>query len=105
MKRTKNRIKSTFATCADTPETPVNPSAPLIRAMTRKIIAHFNIQLPPYFLTTNPEISEIKNKMMKITNKTLAISVATPAIPPKPSTAAMIAMIKNMTAQFNINIS
>jgi len=39
---------------------------------------------------------------MKTMNRILAISVATPAIPPKPRTAAMIAMIKKVSAQFNI---
>lgn len=34
---------------------------------------------------------------------TLAIQAAVPAIPPKPKMAAMIATIKNVSAQFNIN--
>lgn len=35
-------------------------------------------------------------------NKTLAIEAAPAAIPPKPNTAAMIAIIKNVTVQRNI---
>lgn len=42
---------------------------------------------------------------MKTTNRMRAISVAAPAIPPKPNTAAMIAMTKKMTAYLNMGIS
>lgn len=35
----------------------------------------------------------------------LAMPVAAPAIPPKPNTAAMIAMIKKVNAQPNIVVS
>jgi uncharacterized protein YlxP (DUF503 family) len=40
---------------------------------------------------------------MKIRNRTFAISAAVPAIPPKPKRAAIKAIIKKVTAQFNIN--
>jgi len=42
---------------------------------------------------------------MNTTNRMRAISVAAPAIPPKPNTAAMIAMTKKMTAYLNMGIS
>lgn len=42
---------------------------------------------------------------MKTTNRMRAMSVAAPAIPPKPNTAAMIAMTKKMTAYLNMGIS
>lgn len=48
-------------------------------------------------------INETMNNTRKMTNKTLAISVATPAMPLKPNIAAIIAMIKNVKAQFNID--
>ena len=38
------------------------------------------------------------------TKRILAIPVAVPAIPPKPSTAATMAMIKNVIAQLNLVI-
>ncbi len=38
----------------------------------------------------------------KIKNSTFAIPAAAPAIPPKPSKAAMIASTKNVNAQLNI---
>jgi hypothetical protein len=37
-----------------------------------------------------------------MTNKILAMSVAVPAITPKPKMAAIIAIIKNTSAQYNI---
>jgi len=42
---------------------------------------------------------------MKTTKRMRAISVAAPAMPPKPNTAAMIAMTKKMTAYLNMGIS
>ncbi len=45
------------------------------------------------------------NKTKKTKNKTLAIQAAVPAIPAKPNTPAIIATIKNMTAQLSIILS
>jgi hypothetical protein len=50
-------------------------------------------------------IREITNKIMKITNKILAILAAPAAIPPNPKMAAMIATTKNITVQRNIALS
>ncbi len=47
-------------------------------------------------------MSEIKKSTIKTINRILANSVATPAIPPKPKTPAIKAIIKKVTAQFNI---
>src|SRR5690606_36940977 len=44
----------------------------------------------------------ISSNTMKIKKITLAIPAAAPAIPPKPSTAAISAMTKNVNAQPNI---
>ena len=41
-----------------------------------------------------PKISDITDKIKKPANKILAMPAALPAIPPKPNTAAIIAMIK-----------
>jgi hypothetical protein len=49
-----------------------------------------------------PKTKETIAKTKNTKNKILAMSMAEPAIPPNPSTAAIIAMIKNVTAQFNI---
>ena len=49
----------------------------------------------------NEAMANIKNTK----NKILAISMADPAILVKPKTAATMAMIKNVTAQFNIEHS
>jgi hypothetical protein len=43
------------------------------------------------------------NKIRKTKNNTFAISVAVPAIPPKPSTPAIMAMIKKVRAHDNIS--
>lgn len=48
---------------------------------------------------------ERRNNTIKIKNKILAIDAAPAAIPPKPKTAAIIAMIKNVTVQRNIKIN
>ena len=42
------------------------------------------------------------NSARKIKNKTFAIEAAPSAIPPKPNTAAIIAIIKKITDQRNI---
>lgn len=49
-----------------------------------------------------PVSKEIANNTRKIKNKILAMPAALEAIPPKPNTAAIIATIKNMSAQRNI---
>jgi hypothetical protein len=48
---------------------------------------------------------DTRNKIIKIINKILAISAASAAIPPKPRTPAIIATIRNTSAQLNIIIS
>ena len=58
-----------------------------------------------YTDTLLPKINEITAKSKNTKNKILAISMAEPAILVKPNTAAIIAMIKNVTAQFNIEHS
>jgi hypothetical protein len=45
---------------------------------------------------------ETINRMRKTTNRIFAIPAAVPAMPEKPRTAAMIAMIKNVNAQLNM---
>ena len=42
------------------------------------------------------------NRIRKITNRILAIEAAPAAIPPKPKTAAIIAITKKVTVQRNI---
>ena len=42
---------------------------------------------------------------MKIVNKILAIPTAPAAIPPNPNMAAIIAIIRNVTVNFNIVIN
>ncbi len=49
-----------------------------------------------------PVIKEIKNRTIKIKNKTLAIPAALAAIPPNPNIAAMIATTKKITVQRSI---
>ena len=49
-----------------------------------------------------PKISDTRNSTRKIVNSTLAIHVAVPAIPVKPSKAASTAMIKNASVQLNM---
>ena len=51
----------------------------------------------------NPINKDKLNRIIKIKNRILAISVATATIPVKPNKAAMSAMIKNAIAQANIN--
>jgi hypothetical protein len=56
-----------------------------------------------YFLS-KPDISEIRNRTMKIKNNTLAMEAAPAAIPPNPKIAAMMATMKKISAQRNIII-
>lgn len=49
-----------------------------------------------------PKMSDNTNKIRKMINNILAIEAAPEAIPPKPKTAAMIAMIKKVTVQRSI---
>lgn len=49
-----------------------------------------------------PRIKERTNKTKNIKNKTFAIPAAPAASPPKPSIAAIIAMIRNVIVQRNI---
>ncbi len=49
-----------------------------------------------------PRMNENTATIKKTTNKICAMDEAEPAIPPKPNTAAMIAIIKNVTAQLNM---
>ena len=51
------------------------------------------------------EMAEIRNSTKKRPNSILAIPAAAPAIPEKPSTAAIIAIAKNVIVQFNIVLS
>jgi hypothetical protein len=48
---------------------------------------------------------EIANKTIATKNTIFAASMATPAIPPKPSNAAMSATMRNVTAQPNIVVT
>lgn len=56
-----------------------------------------------YFLS-KPDISEIRNRTMKIKNNILAMEAAPAAIPPNPKIAAMMATMKKISAQRNIII-
>jgi hypothetical protein len=49
-------------------------------------------------------MSDAKNKTRKMINRILAMLVAVPAMPLKPRTAAMSAIIKNITVQPNISV-
>lgn len=54
------------------------------------------------YSTERPRIRESKNKTINTKNNILAIPAAPAAIPPKPSTPAMMAMIKKIIVQRNI---
>ena len=56
----------------------------------------------PAFLL--PNTSEITKRTRKTTNRILAIDAAPAAIPPKPKTAAMMAIIRKATDQRSIII-
>jgi len=58
-----------------------------------------------YAETLLPKINETTANNKNTKNRILAISMAEPAILVNPSTAATMAMIKNVTAQFNIELS
>jgi hypothetical protein len=58
-----------------------------------------------YAETLLPKIKETTAKTKNTKNRILAISMAEPAILVNPSTAATMAMIKNVTAQFNMAYS
>jgi hypothetical protein len=47
-------------------------------------------------------MSDIRNNTIKIKNNTFAIPAAPAAMPPKPKTPAMIAMIKNIIVHRSI---
>ena len=53
---------------------------------------------------TSPMSAAIANRMTATKNTILAASTATPAMPPKPSTAAISATTKNVTAQPNMAV-
>jgi hypothetical protein len=54
------------------------------------------------YLLTIPEIKETRKSTTKMKNRILAIETAPAATPPNPKIAAIIATIKNITAQRNI---
>ena len=54
---------------------------------------------------TSPAISESRKSTTKTKNKIFAMDAAPAAIPPKPKTAAMIATMKNASAQLNMIVS
>jgi hypothetical protein len=61
--------------------------------------------LKNYADTLLPKIKETTAKIKNTKNKILAMSIAEPAIFVNPNTAAIIAITKNETAQFNIESS
>src|SRR5258707_5224971 len=54
---------------------------------------------------TRPTIAEMANRIIATKKINLAASTAKPAIPPKPSTAATKATIRNVTAQPSMTVS
>ena len=54
---------------------------------------------------TSPAMREIANRTIATKNTIFAASMATPAMPPKPSKAAMSATMRNVTAQPNIVVT
>ncbi len=52
--------------------------------------------------TLFPKMMDNKNRTRKMKNNILAIEAAPAAIPPKPNTAAMMAITRNTTVQRNI---
>lgn len=63
----------------------------------------YHIRNIPYFpKSLAPKIKVKTNKTIKIKNRTLAIEAALAAIPANPKIAAMIAIIKNITAHLSI---
>src|SRR5688572_1991398 len=55
-----------------------------------------------YGLLSSPATSETRKRTTNTTNRILAISAAPAAMPVKPKTAAMMAMMKNASAQLNM---
>src|SRR5690606_17477343 len=49
-----------------------------------------------------PMMKDTMNRTRNTTNRILAMPVAVPAMPPKPRTAAMMAMIRNVIAQLSM---
>ncbi len=56
-------------------------------------------------LPISPHTSEMRKMMIKIQKRTFAMDIAPAAMPPNPKIAAMIAMIKNINAQYSILLS
>src|SRR5688500_19523437 len=54
---------------------------------------------------SRPATSETRKRTTNTTNRILAISAAPAAMPVKPKTAAMMAMMKNASAQLNMTDS
>jgi hypothetical protein len=50
-------------------------------------------------------MSDIRNNTMKTKNRIFAMEAAPAAIPPNPNTAAIIAIIRNVTVQRNIYLN
>lgn len=57
-----------------------------------------------YTFADFPKINERRNNTIKIKNRIFAIEAAPAAIPPNPKTAAIIAIIRNVTVQRNISM-
>lgn len=60
-----------------------------------------------YFLdlATNPQMRDTRKKIINKMKRILATAAAPEATPPKPKIPAIIAMIKNIKAQYNIHLS
>lgn len=54
------------------------------------------------YFETAPRMSEIRKRTINTKNKIFAIPAEAPAIPPKPKTPAINAMIMNVIVQRNI---
>jgi hypothetical protein len=80
---------------------PVMYLTSLARRAAALIRPRRNYTATPFLLRINMTIDKIRNTK----NKTLEISMAEPAILVNPSTAAIIAITRNVTAQSNIGTS
>jgi hypothetical protein len=78
---------------------PTASSANPIALFITLVLKIFQTALYPL---TNRKISVARNKMRKIAKRIRAIPTAAPAIPVKPNTPAMSAIIKNMTVHPSI---
>ena len=70
---------------------------------TNKLVVYSFFQIsdtPDLF----PKIRDSTNKIMKTTNRILAIPAAPAAMPPKPKTAAIMAITRKVTVQRNIMV-